>query len=468
MSLLAFTDFLGRFHPLLVHLPIGILILAGIFQWMLLIPRFAILKPAIPTVIFWGALAGIGSCISGYLLAGTGDYDADLVFRHQWLGIATTASAIILLLFYHFHAGEWVTRILGLIMLTLLSLTGHLGGTLTHGEGYISEALNSTSSKGPVWEPMPDVQQVQIYEGLVKPLLAARCYSCHGSSKQKGKLRLDSPESISKGGEDGKVLIAGRVDESSLIERLLLPLDDDDHMPPKEKPQLTKTEIELLQWWVQTGASFNHKVADLPQNDKDKALFEVIALGKQLSPDPVAVDAIPAQPTKAADPALIEQLKDAGVMVVPVAENSNYLQAVFYTARQHPDSLLILLGGLRQQLISLKLGGLNLEDASLQHLTIFENLRRLDLNDNKITDLGLDQLAKIKSLISLNLKGNAVTAQGIKKLADLPMLKSVYLYQTQVSANEFAELKSRLPQVRIDTGGYIVPTFETDTTVLKY
>ncbi|HQX86001.1 MAG TPA: hypothetical protein PKV23_10970, partial [Aestuariivirga sp.] len=103
-------------------------------------------------------------------------------------------------------------------------------------------------------KPIANVQQAVVYTDIVQPILQSKCYSCHGPAKQKGKLRLDEPPFIDKGGEEGKVLIAGNAGESEMIKRLLLPLDNKDHMPPKQKSQLTKAEIELLSWWVASGA----------------------------------------------------------------------------------------------------------------------------------------------------------------------------------------------------------------------
>jgi hypothetical protein len=93
-----------------------------------------------------------------------------------------------------------------------------------------------------------------VYTGIVKPIFASTCLSCHGEVKQKKKLRLDSLAAIMKGGKDGAVVVPGNVDKSDLIDRITLPLNDDDHMPPKGKPQLTDKQIMLLEWWVKAGA----------------------------------------------------------------------------------------------------------------------------------------------------------------------------------------------------------------------
>lgn len=467
MAPLTILDFLGRFHPLLVHLPIGILIIACLFQWLLLQPRLAILKPAIPALFFWGMLGAVFSCISGYFLSLSGDYDTETVSRHQWMGIYTAIASLVLYLLYRIRLGEALMRVIGLVVLALVSITGHLGGTLTHGEGYLTEGWTKGNAEGPIWPAMPDVKEAVVYSDLVQPLLQARCYSCHGSTKQKGKLRLDQPEFILKGGEEGKVIEMGRADESALIERLMLPLHDDDHMPPKEKPQLTQSEIQLLHWWIQQGADFNKKVAELEQDEKIQPVLMSIQAGVRSSNAAVASD-LPTEPVRAADAALLAKLKEGGVMILPIAANSNYLQASFFTARANPDSLLAMLAGLNEQLVWLKLDGAAISDAALKHVGALTKLRKLHLSNTPITDAGMGQLTNLQELRSLNLVATSVSADGLKELSALKKLENIYLYKTSITGSDFENLRAFLPSVRIDTGGYVVPTFEADTTELKY
>ena len=93
-----------------------------------------------------------------------------------------------------------------------------------------------------------------VYTGIIKPIFANTCVSCHGEKKQKKKLRLDSLAALMEGGKDGAVVVPGNTDKSDLVERIELDLDDDDHMPPKGKPQLTDKQILILEWWVKAGA----------------------------------------------------------------------------------------------------------------------------------------------------------------------------------------------------------------------
>jgi mono/diheme cytochrome c family protein len=110
-----------------------------------------------------------------------------------------------------------------------------------------------------------------VFTGIVEPILANSCVSCHGEKKQKKKLRLDSLPAIMKGGKDGAVVVPGNADKSDLVDRIELDLNDDDHMPPKGKPQLSEKEILILEWWVKAGAPGDVPLSSIKPPDDVKA-----------------------------------------------------------------------------------------------------------------------------------------------------------------------------------------------------
>lgn len=463
--LLSVSDFIGRFHPVFVHLPIGILLLACLFQWLMIKERFAVLQPAIPVTLFWGMISAIASCISGYLLSTTGDYDGQLVSQHQWLGISVAVVSLILYVLHKRSVSGRTARIISLVLFLLITITGHFGGSLTHGSTYLTEGLNAGSAdkKGAAIPPIPNIQEAVVYNDMVKPLLEARCYSCHGPNKKKGKLRLDTEEFILKGGEDGKTIIAGDAEASGLIERLLLPQSDDDHMPPKEKPQLTQQEITLLHWWVSNGAHFSKKVKDLQQTEKIKPVLLSLQKGDAPEAEDILSD-VPEADVKKADEAVIKKLQASGVIVIPVAQNSNYLSVNFVTVTGAVDSLLGLLPSLSKQIVWLKLNHATINDAEMGVIAKLTALTRLQLSNTNITDKGLIKLQTLQLIQSLNLTGTKVTAQGVLQLKGLKNLKHLYLYQTSIGTGDWAALKQSFPKTQLDSGRYTVPTFASDTT----
>jgi uncharacterized membrane protein/mono/diheme cytochrome c family protein len=461
-------EFFGRFHPVLVHLPIGILLVTCIFLVLSISPKFANLRPAIAILLLLGTISAVFSCITGYFLANSGDYDGKLVSNHQWMGIGVAVLSV-LLLFVHKYAktDTRASTIIAVLLMVLISITGHLGGSLTHGSDYLTAPLKEGGGKaGAAIPPIPNIQQALVYQDAIQPLLKNRCYSCHGTEKQKGKLRLDLEAYILKGGEEGNTIIKGKADDSELIRRLLLPGSNDKHMPPKEKPQLSQNEIALLHWWINNGAQFNKKVKDLKQPDNIKAVLAALEKGTAGTAADKVAD-IPEKEVDAANEKDIKRLNNAGVMIVPVGQNSNYLTANFINAHSTADSVMDALKSVKDQLVWLKLEHKSVNDATLKTIKNCKNLIRLSLNDTQITDKGLENLKDMDQLQSLSLVGTKVTAKGVARLSKLKNLKSLYLYKTGVQRMDWNTLKKLFPKVSIDSGNYQVPVLAKDTTEVK-
>lgn len=94
------------------------------------------------------------------------------------------------------------------------------------------------------------------FEQKVRPLLVEHCHSCHSveAKKSKGGLKLDSAESISKGGDSGPALIPGKPDQSLLIKAVQYRNNETLLMPPKGK--LQAREIAVLEEWVKRGGYY--------------------------------------------------------------------------------------------------------------------------------------------------------------------------------------------------------------------
>src|SRR5262245_50672575 len=114
--------------------------------------------------------------------------------------------------------------------------------------GIWSLCLSIPSVQGEEMPPTP--AQVEFFEQSVRPLLAAKCFECHGPQKQKGGLRLDSRAAIRAGGDSGPAIVPGKPEESRLI--TAIHYDDSPRMPPKGK--LTSDAIAALTTWVKQGA----------------------------------------------------------------------------------------------------------------------------------------------------------------------------------------------------------------------
>ena len=139
--LLSITEFIGRFHPLFVHLPIGILLLALLLQWLSQKEKYTISHSVL--VIIWsiGIISAIVSCITGYLLSLKGEYDATTVNLHMWMGIAVAVVSLLIGIKVYYKRLDKVFKIAAVALLILISTTGHFGGSLTHGDDYLFAAM---------------------------------------------------------------------------------------------------------------------------------------------------------------------------------------------------------------------------------------------------------------------------------------------------------------------------------------
>lgn len=457
------SEFIGHFHPLLVHLPIGILLIAVLFYFLSAKEKYKTLRTSIAVALFWGMLSAILSCISGFLLSQSGDYDDAIVSQHQWLGIAT---AVVSVAAYFLHTKnsnhlKWAMPVMALSII----ITGHLGGTLTHGEGYLTESFSKKEDTKIVMKPIADIQQAVVYSDIVQPVLQSGCYSCHGPNKQKGKLRLDEPSFIDKGGKTGKSIVPGNISESEIIKRISLPIDNEDHMPPKQKPQLSAAQIELLNWWVLSGADYHKKVAELKQPEKIKPVLASLQAGGQK--DFTILSDVPEKPTAPAPESILNELRNLDVAVSVVAKNSNYLSVNFIAVDSVTDKQLQLIKQLDKQIIWLKLGNTKINDTVLATAGRLVNLTKLYLNSTNINDKGLLYLKNLTRLQYLNLSGTNVTTGGIASLESLKNLKQLYLYQSNSTAAGFTKIKLLFPAMVIDTGGYTVRFLATDTMLVK-
>lgn len=457
--LMSVSEAIGRFHPVLVHLPIGVLLMAVLFHWLSDNPKYGVSTQAVRLLYGVGIAGALLSSITGFLLSNGGDYAGDTVALHMWLGICTTALSLVVFARLVQQKGD--AKWLSLLLLLALSLTGHFGGSLTHGDDYLTAAWGP-KEEGVAVKPIANVQEAAVYADVVQPLLQSRCYNCHGAQKQKGGLRMDTEAGLLKGGKNGAIIQKGRAAESDLIKRLLLPREDEDHMPPKEKPQLTEAQVALLHWWVEQGAPFDKKIAQLHQPDQVRPILVSLQSGAARQP------ADPLTPEKAAPPAdakAIKALQDKGVVILPVDKESSWLALNFVTAH-FTDADAALLLPLKNQLLLVKMNDAPIGDATLQVLAQCTNIAVLHLNNTNITDAGLEKLHLLHNLRSLSLVGTKISVQGLAALRRLPKLQNLYLYGTNASGKEAAKLKALFPKAALDTGGYTLPALAGDTVLV--
>ncbi len=272
--LFQWRPFLAPFHAVVLHFPIGFVVMAAILELYRLWHPSDELK-RVTVMVLWLSLAtGIVAALFGTMRAGSGGYENKMLEQHRVYGMAVPFLTVLTLgvqkLAFRTAAPRGLTfAYRGLLGLTtaLLLVAGHYGGNLTHGSHYLTEnaptfmrdwleeeldAPAATSSIGTNLSP-----GLQLFVDKVKPVLEAKCVRCHGPEKQKGDYRLDLAEAAIKAGESGRTAIKpGEPLESHLVRLILLPRNDDNAMPPDGKEPLTSDETMAVIHWIQQGAPF--------------------------------------------------------------------------------------------------------------------------------------------------------------------------------------------------------------------
>ena len=461
--MLFITELIAHFHPVLVHLPIGILLLAILFHWLSTKEKFAGLSIAIPIAYLSGAITAVLSCITGYLLSGSGEYDETTLNLHQWMGILVAFVSATGYLFSRTNNNQqlkWVS----IALVVLLTVTGHLGGTLTHGEGYLWKGI-SESKKDSVTatKVIANAQEAIVYKDIIQPMLQQKCYNCHAATKQKGGLRLDAEEWIVKGGKNGKVLVAGSIDSSEMYKRIILDPVEEKHMPPKGKSQLTEHERVLLQWWIASGADFSKKSKDLSQTAAIKTALT--ALEKSEVVVTKRAD-IPDAEVAKANETILESLRKNSVTVFEISANTNWLSANYVNCTKWNTDIEKNMSSLKNQMVWLKIPGAQLQESSWKTIGGLNNLRRLSAEHSNLTDKDLALLSALNQLQYLNLVDTKITAKGLMQLKGNTNLTNIYISRTDIGLQDYNTIKTNFPKAVIDTGGYSVPFIATDTQQL--
>ncbi len=268
-DLFHWSPFLAPFHAVVLHFPIGFLTVAGILEIYRMVRPSEALRPFSTLILWLSLVAGIVAAGFGWMRAGTGGYDLAAVELHRTYGMAVPVMTLVTLVFQKLAFRNdlnriWMGLYRGVLMGTLLlvGVAGHLGGNLTHGANYLVKNAPAFIRElvepegGPQSQTSNLSDQQSLFVETITPILKEKCYSCHGPEKQKGGYRLDLPEIALKGGDSGEAaIVPGDPIRSYLVERILLPPDDDDVMPPAGKQALANGEIGSILDWIRKGAA---------------------------------------------------------------------------------------------------------------------------------------------------------------------------------------------------------------------
>jgi hypothetical protein len=415
-------QFLGRFHPLAVHLPIGLAVLVPLLE--VAGAKRPSLREAAGFVLILACAACLATLALGYLLAyGSGDTGAT-VSRHMWGGIALAITLLLGLISRPLWSEGTAPRLYPALLacaMLILVWTAHQGGSLTHGNGYLTEFMPPALKRivsfpsASAFVPNP----ASFYAHRIYPLLDSHCVSCHGAGKTQGGLRLDSYAGLMRGGRSGLAIVPNDPDRSLLLTRVTLPPADKHFMPAEGRAPLKPEEITLLRAWIQQSASSTTEtVAGISIADRSDE-----------PPQPVG-DYTPLM----SDIRRMQQGQGAKLVGISSVPSDGLVLNTLDVSASFNDTQLAQLQRFAPYIVEANLARTAITDASFSTLAKFTQLRALHLEGTAITGKDLAKLTALSKLNYLNLSETKVTAAAVAPLRSMPSLHHLYLFDTSAQA----------------------------------
>jgi hypothetical protein len=448
ISLPAWLQSFGRMHPLLLHLPIGLLLITAV----LIFTRRHFESPSfddlISFLLYLTSLTASLTTLMGLFLSLEGGYDNEAIAVHKWAGVIVSFLCASLIIS---PRSQLLKPAIAFAVVTLI-VAGHYGATITHGEQMVLEPIFRNEQQARVI-----TDSSTVFHATVESIFEAKCSSCHNESKAKGRLILTSKESVLKGGKHGKLWVAGHPEKSLMMERLLLPLDAKEHMPPRDKAQLSNEELDFLTLWIQSGADTEKRIAQLPPTDTLRQLASAVISGYSSH----KINA-PLYKFEFASNDKVAKLNAPYRSLFRIAENEPALEADFYLKQSYRKEYLDELVAVKDQLVALNLSNMPVEDSDLETISKFKNLRKLVLNNTNIKGTNLASLTRMNSLESVSLSGAPISTESLAALSQSKTIRNVYVWNTSISKQDAENLKVKFPNITWHSG--YVPD---ETEILK-
>jgi uncharacterized membrane protein len=432
-------QFFGRFHPLSVHLPIALLIIAPLLELAGRNRRFSYLLPAIDFLLGLATFGAILAAFLGWFLARDGGYSGPLMKQHMWAGLLVATAAWLC----------WMLRIRGasptggkLYIATLVttvavvSFTGYRGGQLSQGENHLTEfmpaplanlvgvsgAADSASSSG-------DGGPGTFYGARIQPLLNQHCTTCHGRNKHKSNLRLDNYAAVIRGGKHGAVIKAGDTKGSELLRRVSLTPTDDDFMPPEGRRPLSASDIKIIEQWIAGGASGTQLAASFKEVASNSSTPEPEISIEEIDPALVASQRASLAPA-------VAQVKQhlPNVLDYESRGSANLVVTASWMGQKFGDDELGALAPVADRIVNADFSSTAITDKSAVVIARMKNLRALTLRHTKITDSTLQALGPLDSVETISLFDTKVTPAALESLAHFPKLRHAYVGETKIPA----------------------------------
>ena len=449
--LIELLDFLGSLHPLIVHLPIGIVLLTIAIDVFMRNKNNSVQR-VITMGWFFSFFSGLLAAIFGWFLGDNGYYLESQINIHKWSGIAFVSICFILWLlrYTNFRFSKSFNRSVNLTSIILLMITGHFGGEMTHGQNYLFENLPYTKKKISVTtlseSKRSNNDSLFVYEDLIHPVMEEKCIACHNQNLASGGLNMSSIESMIKGGNSGAGIQNGNPFESLIFKRVSFPHDHPKFMPPTGVP-LSYDQIATLEWWIDNGAKKQMPVT-LTRNDPKTLRFMELQYGLDLREKTYLETLTLSSPSQ-------EELKsiEGEEYIWRFLNPEQSFLDLKFTKKKIEINDLLKVQSIKNNITWLNLADCMLNDNHLSYISNFPNLTRLKIQKNPlVTNKGIEALQKLEHLTELNLYGTRVSNNTLITLGQMKSLKKLFVWNTRITDNEIADFKALHPDVEVIAG----------------
>ena len=425
--------FFGRFHSLIVHLPVGFIFLITFFELYYGFLKKKLSYRLVTLSWFFCFVSSLFSSISGYLLSSRGHYIDENLFVHKIFGFILVGVSLLSWIgrtsFIKFKLSFRNKSILNFGVLILLSITGHLGGNLTHGSKYLTEFLpiqikNSVAINQNIEK---NIDSIYIYKDLVSPIFESKCVSCHNSEIKRGELDMSSLVSLIKGGNSGKILDKTNPRQSELFKRITLAQDNIKFMPSDGEPT-SYYEKNLILWWIENLSESDQLIKPSEVSDEMKYVFNHL----------YALDFEQKTWDKRLKLQKLEDFKekDLSNFEIKFISNQQKYISVKYLKENISDSDFEDLKEISDHIVYFDIYNGQIDDSMMKNLLNFKNLVKLNLKDNLITDNGIKLISGLENLEVLNLIGTSVTEKSFDAFEAFKNLKRIYLWKSGIKNDE--------------------------------
>ena len=457
-----YLEWLGKMHPLFLHFPIVLGTLIGIYY--LVDKKNSIDEKNVHAILVGNAFLSSMVAILGIFLSKQDSYDEQMIFLHQWGGVAIAfiSWTLIYLQKSQIFKSKYNYRVqFSIVYLLVIIIFTHKGAQLTHGANVINLPQKEVANELQAVKAVTD-SNATLYVKAVEPILQQKCVGCHGADKVKGELLLNTPANILKGGKDGNILSFDKDKESMLFERIHLDITHKKHMPPEGKTQLTTEEVAILSRWIKAGGDFKVKMRELAKTDslfllanKYTPVDNTKVIGKTGLPD-------------------LKEYNSSYCTVNYLFNGSDAIEVNFFQRNFYSQAVLKKLENVKDQIIRLNMQSMPLTSEDINIISQFNNVENINLNYTSLDIKAIEPLKQLKKLKYLSICGIKFSEAELNAFLKGATFSKINVWSNVNNQAQLEKLAAQYPKIKFTIGDNLenelfkinVPTIDQDSSII--